>query len=103
MHVFFFRFLLSVRRGHFGNVYGASSVIAPCPTQFNLILPRKSVSELVDTVEDGLFVIYAKIVSCYQFHRIWYPMCDCGKLMSVSDGLYLCAPCNRTTFNVSVR
>lgn len=100
---FFFRFLLSSRRGRFGHVYGAPSVIAPCPPQFNLIVPRKSVSELVHTVEDGLFVVYAKIVSCYQFHRVWYLMCDCGKMMSVSDGLYLYAPYNLTTFNVYVR
>jgi len=78
-------------------------VIAPHDSEFNNFVPRKSVYELVHTVEDGLFVVLARIVSCFQVEKIWYPLCGCESVMTEKNGLFVCGKCNLSTFNASIK
>ncbi|XP_045822104.1 replication protein A 70 kDa DNA-binding subunit C-like [Trifolium pratense] len=67
--------------------------------QFNKVYPHKTVNEFVHTLEDGLFVICAKIVGLFQVDQWWYPVCHCGAFLSISDGSYYCDKCHLCVFS----
>jgi ribosomal protein S27AE len=50
-----------------------------------------------------LFVVQARIVSCFQVEKIWYPLCGCGLVMIEKNDLFVCGTCNLTTFNASIK
>lgn len=92
--------VLSGRCLHVNNVEMPAAIPATNPSDFYLQYPSKSVSELLQSPESGVSVVRAKIVGCFQVNQWWYPICDCGKCMEVLNGLYQCADCKCTTFNV---
>ncbi|MCH84005.1 replication factor A protein, partial [Trifolium medium] len=67
--------------------------------QFNKVYPHKTVHEFVHTLEDGLFVICAKIVGLFQVDQWWYPVCHCGAFLTISEGSYYCDSCHLCVFS----
>jgi hypothetical protein len=91
------------KRIRVGYVPHSYPVVTPHDSEFNMTIPRKPVSELVHTIEDGLFVVQARIDSCFQVGKIWYLLCVCGLVMNEKNGLFVCGTCNLTTFNASIK
>jgi hypothetical protein len=62
--------------------------------------PKKSLKELKECGEQGLFAIIARVVGITQVDQWWYPVCDCRKVVSVVFGTYYCLDCQRTAFRI---
>lgn len=62
--------------------------------------PRKTLFQLGGLMESGLFLVVAKIVRIVEYEEWWFPVCSCGRVMSVVRGSYCCAHCCLKTFDV---
>jgi hypothetical protein len=79
--------VLPRRRHVIDSIYVTPAIDLQANSGFNRIVPRKTLEGLMETTEDGLFVVCAKIVGLYH----------------VDKCLYLCGHCNRTSFNISCK
>jgi len=70
-------------------------------SQFNCIVLRKTISKLLHTLEEGLFMVRAMVVGCFQVDKYWYALCDYRRLLNQKNGLHLYGHCNYTTYNQS--
>jgi hypothetical protein len=96
------RLISSERLQHLDNV-GSPSVFIPDQNELNDIVPSKTVSELLETLENGLFVVCAKIIGCFHSDKWWFPIYDCGRLMKALGIQYRCVHCHRTSFKVTTK
>jgi alkyl hydroperoxide reductase subunit AhpF len=79
------------------------SLIIPDSSQFRRMYPVKKVRELVQTFEDGLFVVYAEVVECIESNTWWYPMCVCQRILLKRNGAYYCPHCDLSVFKAVLR
>ncbi|GAU27768.1 hypothetical protein TSUD_215790 [Trifolium subterraneum] len=71
--------------------------------EFLRMHPKKTVSELVDVAEDGVFVVCAEVVGIVYGQDWWYPACRCHKSVIPDSGAYFCTACDRHVFQVVLR
>ncbi|XP_057445132.1 replication protein A 70 kDa DNA-binding subunit E-like isoform X2 [Lotus japonicus] len=65
--------------------------------------PQKSVRSLNETMEDGEFIVRAKIMSLLQDDNWWYLACKCHRAVIVEDGHHYCSGCFRRVNYVAPR
>ncbi|XP_057453440.1 uncharacterized protein LOC130745283 [Lotus japonicus] len=65
----------------------------PANEEFITMYPRKSIVELHDTAEHGLFIVLAKIQSLHDGEKWWYASCRCRKAVTIEECLYYCSSC----------
>jgi hypothetical protein len=97
------RLVLSGKKCPLNRVHDAPPVVRSDHSQFDGVVPTKSIAQLIHAREDGLFVVCAMITGLYHIEKCWFPLCDCSRIMGQADGFYRCVRCNRTTFNVSAK
>ncbi|XP_057442175.1 uncharacterized protein LOC130733903 isoform X2 [Lotus japonicus] len=71
--------------------------------EFLKLYPRKNISELNDTTEDGIFIVMAKICGLVEGDKWWYSACSCHKAVTVEDGLFHCVGCSKFVLSVTPR
>ncbi|XP_057425819.1 replication protein A 70 kDa DNA-binding subunit C-like [Lotus japonicus] len=65
--------------------------------------PRKTVKSLNETIEDGDFVVRAKIVTLLEDDSWWYLACKCSRAVMNENGHYYCSGCFRLVNYVAPR
>ncbi|XP_057444301.1 uncharacterized protein LOC130736492 [Lotus japonicus] len=65
--------------------------------------PRKTVKSLNETIEDGDFVVRAKIVTLLEDDSWWYLACKCSRAVMNDNGHYYCSDCFRLVNYVAPR
>ncbi|XP_057452415.1 uncharacterized protein LOC130744238 [Lotus japonicus] len=75
----------------------------PANEEFITMFPRKSIVELHDTAEEGLFVVLGHITKLVDGEKWWYTACRCRRSVTVEDGLYFCAACSTHVIDVTPR
>ncbi|XP_057437330.1 uncharacterized protein LOC130729560 isoform X2 [Lotus japonicus] len=65
--------------------------------------PKKSISGLNETAEDGLFIVLGKVVGLLQDDLWWYFACKCHRAVTYDDGIYYCAGCFKHVMDVIPR
>ncbi|XP_057432825.1 uncharacterized protein LOC130725629 isoform X2 [Lotus japonicus] len=65
----------------------------PIDEEFLTMFPRKTISELHSTEEEGIFIVWAKIEGILDGEKWWYTSCRCHKSVSIQDGMYYCSGC----------
>ncbi|XP_057444672.1 replication protein A 70 kDa DNA-binding subunit C-like [Lotus japonicus] len=65
--------------------------------------PRKTVKSLNETIEDGDFVVRAKIVTLLEDDSWWYLACKCSRAVMNENGHYYCSGCFRLVNYVALR
>jgi hypothetical protein len=71
--------------------------------EFNGLYPHKTIYEFVNMMEDGMFVLSAKVAALFKVSRWFYPVCKCGNFLNISFGAYYCVTCSITVFNATSR
>ncbi|KAJ1382072.1 hypothetical protein SESBI_44584 [Sesbania bispinosa] len=71
--------------------------------EFLHMYPRKSISELNNTEDDGLFIILATIVTVLTDNNWWYSVCKCNRAVIVDGDSYYCPNCTCTATDVTLR
>ncbi|KAJ1421232.1 hypothetical protein SESBI_13817 [Sesbania bispinosa] len=62
--------------------------------EFLKLYPRKSLYELLQTNEDGCFIILGTVDEVMQESLWWYMACKCMKAVSYDDGVPYCEDCD---------
>ncbi|WJX62063.1 hypothetical protein P8452_47099 [Trifolium repens] len=71
--------------------------------EFNGLYPHKTLSDFIHTMEDGLFVLFCKVVGIFKLSHCFYPVCHCGEFLEYASGSYYCVSCHMTVFSTSAR
>ncbi|WJX38029.1 DNA helicase [Trifolium repens] len=80
------------------------STSKPCKElEFNGLYPHKTLNDFIRTMEDGLFVLFCKVVGIFKLSQWFYPVCHCGVFLEYAGGSYYCACCHITVFSASAR
>ncbi|XP_057426086.1 uncharacterized protein LOC130719476 [Lotus japonicus] len=61
--------------------------------EFISMYPRKTISELNDMQEDGVFVVRARVAGLMEGEKWWYPACRCHRAVTSDDDIYYCRAC----------
>ncbi|XP_045810506.1 replication protein A 70 kDa DNA-binding subunit C-like [Trifolium pratense] len=75
----------------------------PFEEEFLRMHPKKTIAELGDVVDDGVFVVCGEVVGVVDGHNWWYPACKCHRAVVVDSGTYFCSSCDRHVFHVIPR
>jgi hypothetical protein len=75
----------------------------PLDEEFLRLHPKKTVSDLYDIAEDGIFAVCGTIVSIVGGQEWWYPACKCHKGVIADSGAYYCNSCAKHIFQVVPR
>ncbi|KAJ1411026.1 hypothetical protein SESBI_21561 [Sesbania bispinosa] len=70
---------------------------------FLAMFPRKTISELHSTEEEGSFVVLATIAAVLIDDTWWYKACKCMKAVGDADGKPFCQSCCMTVDNITPR
>lgn len=70
---------------------------------FLLSYPKKTLEQLHDTFEDGVFVVYATIGGLVDHEDWWYPACKCHRNVSPDSGAFYCKGCAKHVFQMVPR
>ncbi|MCH82030.1 replication factor A protein [Trifolium medium] len=65
--------------------------------------PKKTVDDILNHVEDGVFAVCAEVVRVVDGQDWWYPACKCHKGVVADSGAYFCSSCDRHVFQVVPR
>ncbi|KAK2447592.1 replication protein A 70 kDa DNA-binding subunit C [Trifolium repens] len=71
--------------------------------EFLRMHPKKSISDLVEPSQHGVFAVCAEIVRIVDGKEWWYPTCKCHKSVVPDSGAYFCSGCDRHVFQVIPR
>ncbi|MCH80240.1 replication factor A protein [Trifolium medium] len=71
--------------------------------EFLRMHPKKSVGELNNLCDAGVFVVCAQVVRVVDGQDWWYPACKCHKAVVPESGSYFCSACDRCVFQVIPR
>ncbi|KAK2397209.1 replication protein A 70 kDa DNA-binding subunit C [Trifolium repens] len=61
---------------------------------------RKTITELKDLEEDGVFTVYGVVSGIVQEQEWWYPACKCHKSVVPDSGAYFCNGCGKHVFQI---
>jgi hypothetical protein len=64
---------------------------------------RKTVAELKNLEEDGVFTVYGVVSGIVQEQEWWYPACKCHKSVVPDSGAYFCNGCGKHVFQIVPR
>ncbi|KAJ1405253.1 hypothetical protein SESBI_26017 [Sesbania bispinosa] len=56
--------------------------------------PRKTISELHNTYEDGIFIVLASVVNILGNGQWWYEACKCNRVVTMEGDMYYCPSCD---------
>jgi len=65
--------------------------------------PKKTVAELNATIEDGLYVVHARLTGCAEAEDWWYASCVCHKSLSGDSSPHFCKRCAKYVFHIVPR
>ncbi|XP_045797524.1 replication protein A 70 kDa DNA-binding subunit-like [Trifolium pratense] len=71
--------------------------------EFLRMYPKKTVSELSEMEEEGVFAVFGVVSSIVRGEDWWYPACKCHKSVIADSGAYFCNGCNKHVFQVVPR
>ncbi|WJX66776.1 hypothetical protein P8452_51297 [Trifolium repens] len=71
--------------------------------EFLILHPKRTVAELINNNEEGLFSVCAEIIGVVSGADWWYPACKCHKSVITDSGSYFCDGCGRHVFQVVPR
>ncbi|XP_057450047.1 uncharacterized protein LOC130741224 isoform X3 [Lotus japonicus] len=61
-----------------------------------VVHPKKTIGQLLQTTESGIFVVHVGILAVIEEGGWWYPSCRCYTKLTVDNGVYHCGCCERT-------
>jgi hypothetical protein len=64
---------------------------------------KKTIAELKDLQEDGLFTVYGAVSGIVQDQEWWYPACKCHRSVVPDSGAYFCNGCAKHVFQIVPR
>ncbi|KAK2411272.1 replication protein A 70 kDa DNA-binding subunit B [Trifolium repens] len=75
----------------------------PVEEEFLRMHSKKSIAELNDLQEDGLFTIYGAVSGIVPDQEWWYPACKCHRSVVPDSGAYFCNGCAKHVFQIVPR
>ncbi|KAJ1376783.1 hypothetical protein SESBI_49572 [Sesbania bispinosa] len=85
-----------------GTIEDHNASVSPVD-EFLHMYPRKTISELNDTKENGFFIVLATIVTVLTDSSWWYSVCKCNRAVTVDGDKYYCAHCACNVTDVTPR
>ncbi|XP_057417149.1 uncharacterized protein LOC130711499 [Lotus japonicus] len=85
-----------------GHIGGGFHNIPP-HEEFITMYPRKTILELHDTDEEGLFVVLATFSQLVDGEKWWYSSCRCRRAVTIEDGMFYCSACSTAVLDVTPR
>jgi len=76
---------------------------ASAEDDFLNIYPKKTLSQLIASLEDGLFIVSATIDGLVDGEDWWYPACKCHRSVTPDSGAYYCKDCVKHVFHMVPR
>ncbi|KAJ1440451.1 hypothetical protein SESBI_02024 [Sesbania bispinosa] len=76
---------------------------ASADEEFLHMFPRKTISELHATEEDGYFIVLATIIAVLNDTQWWYLACKCNRVVSVDGENYYCSFCESNVNEITKR
>lgn len=70
---------------------------------FLTMYPKKTLSQLIASLEDGLFIVSATIDGLVDGEDWWYPACKCHRSVTPDSGAYYCKDCVKHVFHMVPR
>ncbi|XP_045803023.1 uncharacterized protein LOC123896709 [Trifolium pratense] len=67
--------------------------------RFDVSYQFKTISELLDDPQTGIFIVNARIVDMVELNPWWYPVCRCDIIVESYLGAYFCENCHATEFS----
>ncbi|KAK7255525.1 hypothetical protein RIF29_28938 [Crotalaria pallida] len=67
------------------------------------LYPKKTLFDLGEEKEEGVFVVFATIAHVIDDDNWWYPACKCHKSVTADNGMYYCSACRKHVFFVIPR
>ncbi|KAK2409929.1 replication protein A 70 kDa DNA-binding subunit B [Trifolium repens] len=64
---------------------------------------KKTIAEMKDLQEDGLFTVYGAVSGIVQDQEWWYPACKCHRSVVPDSGAYFCNGCGKHVFQIVPR
>ncbi|KAJ1376353.1 Nucleic acid-binding, OB-fold [Sesbania bispinosa] len=78
-------------------------VEVPKRDDFLIINTRKSILEIQQSNEAGLYIVFVRIVGFVEVGRWWYYACKCNRPVSCKSEVFYCSGCCRMVANVIPR
>ncbi|XP_024628783.1 replication protein A 70 kDa DNA-binding subunit C [Medicago truncatula] len=63
--------------------------------EFLRMYPKKTISQLFNSEEDGFFVVSAIVSGFVEGEEWWYPACKCHRSVTADSGAYYCKGCDK--------
>ncbi|MCI20920.1 replication factor A protein, partial [Trifolium medium] len=76
---------------------------APLDEEFLRMHPKKTMGDLIDLAENGVFSVCGNVVGIVGGEEWWYPACKCHKSVIPDSGAYYCNGCGKHVFQVVPR
>jgi hypothetical protein len=70
---------------------------------FLLNYPKISISNLLEIVEDGIYVVSGVVDGLVDDEEWWYPACRCQRSVTADSGAYYCKLCVKHVFKMVPR
>lgn len=70
---------------------------------FLRMYPKRTLSQLNSSNEDGLFIVCATIDGLVDGEDWWYPACKCHRSVTPDSGAYYCKDCVKHVFHMVPR
>jgi hypothetical protein len=70
---------------------------------FLCMYPKKTIAQLFDSDEDGLFVVSALVSGFVEGEKWWYPACECHRSVVADSGAYYCKGCDKHVIHMVPR
>jgi hypothetical protein len=65
--------------------------------------PKKTIAELVESADDGIYIVSGVIDSFVEGEEWWYPACKCHRSVTPDSGAYYCKSCVKHIFEMVPR
>ncbi|PNY02899.1 replication factor-A carboxy-terminal domain protein [Trifolium pratense] len=65
--------------------------------------PKISIVNLLESVENGIYVVGATVDGLVEGEDWWYPGCSCARIVSADSGAFYCKPCTKRPFEMVPR
>ncbi|MCH90033.1 replication factor A protein, partial [Trifolium medium] len=65
--------------------------------------PITSIANLLERVEDGIYVVGATVDGLVEAEEWWYPGCSCHRIVSADSGAFYCKECVKRPFQMVAR
>ncbi|GAU31614.1 hypothetical protein TSUD_63630 [Trifolium subterraneum] len=71
--------------------------------EFLVNYPKTSIAQLLENVEDGIYVVGAVVDGLVEFEEWWYPACSCHRCVTADSGAFYCKQCVKHVFKMVPR